>query len=90
MRYIRFINTILKLYPHRCIITETTNGGVKAMYSKNLDLKTEAKAAGVYLWQIADKLGMRDNEFSRKLRKELSAEKKAEIRAIIKELSEVK
>ena len=60
------------------------------MYSKNLDLKTEAKAAGVYLWQIADKLGMRDNEFIRKLRKELSAEKKAEIRAIIKELSEVK
>ena len=60
------------------------------MYSKNLDLKTEAKAAGVYLWQIADKLGMRDNEFSRKLRKELSAEKKAEIRSIIKELSEVK
>ena len=60
------------------------------MYSKNLDLKTEAKAAGVYLWQIADKLGMRDNEFSRKLRKELSVEKKAEIRAIIKELSEVK
>lgn len=60
------------------------------MYSKNLDLKTEAKAAGVYLWQIAERLGFTDSYFSRKLRKELPAEKKAEIRAIIKELSEVK
>ncbi len=52
----------------------------------NLDIKSEAMNAGVKLWQIADKLGITDSHFSRKLRKELSDEEKAEIRAIILEL----
>ena len=46
---------------------------------KNLDIRTEAKNAGVKLWQIADELGMTDGSFSRKLRKELNPEEKAKI-----------
>ncbi len=53
---------------------------------KNLDIRTEAKNAGVKLWQIADELGMTDGNFSRKLRKELNPEEKAKIKSIIAEL----
>lgn len=53
---------------------------------KNQDIRNEVAASGLKLWQIADKLGMTDGNFSRRLRKELSDEKKAEIRAIIEEL----
>lgn len=55
----------------------------------NIDIKTEAMNAGVKLWQIADKLGITDSSLSRKLRKELSSEEKAKIRAIIAELKGV-
>lgn len=54
---------------------------------KNLDIRQEAKTAKVNLWQIAEQLGIVDSTFSRKLRKELSVEEKAKIRAIISELS---
>ena len=56
---------------------------------KNVDIKTEAMNAGVRLWQIADKLGINDSSLSRKLRKELSSEEKAKIRAIIADLKGV-
>lgn len=56
---------------------------------KNLDIRTESANAGVKLWQIAERLGMTDGNFSRKLRKELSSEEKAKIRAIITELKGV-
>jgi len=52
----------------------------------NQDIKLEAAGAGVKLWQIADKLGIMDTNFSRKLRKELSTEEKERIRQIIAEL----
>ena len=52
----------------------------------NQDIRNEAKKAGVKLWQIAEKLGMNDGNFSRKLRNELNAEEKSRIRAIIAEL----
>ncbi|MEE1492543.1 MAG: hypothetical protein UGF45_11190 [Massilioclostridium sp.] len=52
----------------------------------NNDIRTEAKAAKVKLWQIADALGLQDSCFSRKLRKELSPEEKTKIRQIISEL----
>ncbi len=55
---------------------------------KNQDLRTEVKEAGLKLWQIAEKLGVNDGNFSRILRHELSAEKKAEIRVIIEELKQ--
>ena len=54
---------------------------------KNEDIRQEAMEANVRLWQIADKLGVNDCNFSRKLRKELSVEEKAKIRTIISELS---
>lgn len=54
---------------------------------KNQDVRRAAQAAGVKLWQIADRLGITDASFSRMLRKELSDEKKAEIFGIIEKLS---
>ena len=53
---------------------------------KNQDIRTEVKGAGLFLWQIADKIGITDGNFSRLLRKELPDEKKARIRAAISEL----
>jgi|GEM_PF-460688 len=54
---------------------------------KNQEIREAAKAKNIYLWQIAEKLGMQDSAFSRKLRRELSAAEKAKILAIIDELS---
>lgn len=53
---------------------------------KNTDIRNEAKNAGVKLWQIAEMLGITDSHFSRKLRKELSAEEKAKIFDMIREI----
>lgn len=52
----------------------------------NQDIRKEAKASGVRLWQIAEKLGINDGNFSRLLRHELSTDKKSEIYSIIAEL----
>jgi hypothetical protein len=54
----------------------------------NQDIRREASEAGVKLWQIAEALGMNDGNFSRRLRRELPDEEKAQIRAIISKLSE--
>lgn len=54
----------------------------------NMDIRSEVTAAGLYLWQIAEALGIADFNFSRKLRHELSAEDKARIRSIIAEIKE--
>ncbi len=51
-------------------------------------IKSVASAAGVRLWQIADKLKMNDGNFSRKLRKELPVAEQERILAIINELKE--
>lgn len=53
----------------------------------NIEIRQEAAGAGVKLWQIADKLGITDSYFSRKLRKEFTNEEKEKIRAIIAELA---
>lgn len=52
----------------------------------NNDIKTQAKKSGVYLWQIADKLGIADTRFSVKLRRELPPKEKEKIFRIIDEL----
>lgn len=52
----------------------------------NQDIKKAAKIAGVKLWQIADKLGIADFTFSRKLRYELPQDEKERILSIIEEL----
>ena len=52
----------------------------------NVEIRRAAGAAGVKLWQIAEQMGLSDSSFSRKLRKELSREQKADIIFIIKQL----
>lgn len=54
---------------------------------ENLEIREKAKNSGVHLWQIADKLGINDGNFSRKLRKELSQQDRDRILLIIDELS---
>lgn len=53
----------------------------------NQDIRRTAAGAGVKLWQIAEALGIADCSLSRKLRRELPAEEKAKIFAIIDRLS---
>lgn len=53
----------------------------------NLDIRAAAKSAGVMLWEIADKLGITDNNFSRKLRHELPQAEKERIFSIIEEIA---
>lgn len=54
---------------------------------RNQDIREYANKRNVRLWQIASKLGINDGNFSRKLRFELTDEKKNEIRLIIDDLS---
>ena len=56
---------------------------------KNADIREAATTRGVKLWQIAEALGITDGNFSRKLRKELSAEEKCRIMEIINRLAQV-
>lgn len=52
----------------------------------NNDIKSQAKISGVYLWQVAQRLGITDSTLSRKLRRELPTEEKERIFNIIDEL----
>lgn len=52
----------------------------------NEDIREYAEKHNVRLWQIANALHINDGNFSRKLRTELTEDKKAEIKAIIDEL----
>ena len=54
---------------------------------KNQDIRAEVKNSGLFLWHIAEEMNISDNYMSRLLRKELSEEKKKEIRSIIKRLT---
>lgn len=56
------------------------------MRKTNIDVEVAIVRTGVKKYQIAEKLGINDGNFSRRLRKELSAEEKAKIFKIIKEL----
>ena len=53
----------------------------------NKDIREYAEKHNVKLWQIANSLHINDGNFSRKLRFELSEDKKQEIRKIIDELA---
>ena len=53
----------------------------------NKEIREAAKQASVCLWQIAERLGMNDGNFSRKLRRELSDCDRARIMEIIAELA---
>ena len=67
-------------------VVNVNNNFRKGDKMKNTDIRTEASNSGVKLWQIAEKLGINDGNFSRKLRKELNPEEKAKIKSIIAEL----
>ncbi len=54
----------------------------------NDDIRQAAQSAGVRLWQIAEKLGLSDGNFSRRLRRELPDKEKAKIMGIIEQLKE--
>lgn len=56
----------------------------------NKDIREAAKQAGVCLWQIAERLGMNDGNFSRKLRREFTQEEREKIMGIIAELEREK
>lgn len=53
----------------------------------NLDIRAKVKGAGVKLWEIADKLGITDSHFSRKLRHELPQAEKDRIFSIVEEIA---
>ena len=54
---------------------------------RNNDVRQAAKAAGVSLWKIAERLGVSCSWFSCMLRKELSPDMKDKIFSIIRELA---
>lgn len=54
----------------------------------NEEIREAAKAARVYLWQVAAAYGINDGNFSRKLRRELAKEEKEKILAIIDKLAQ--
>lgn len=58
------------------------------MTGRNEDLKQLAKSKGVLLWKVAEQLNLTDGNFSRLLRKDLTEDKKEQIRNIIFGLSE--
>ena len=53
----------------------------------NGDIRAAAKSAGVCLWQIAERIGINDGNFSRKLRRELPDQEKQDILQIIRDLA---
>lgn len=56
----------------------------------NKQIRNAAKEAGICLWQVAEKLGINDGNFSRKLRCELPSAEREKILDIIRELSHEK
>lgn len=53
----------------------------------NAKIRKAAKNAGVCLWQIAERIGVNDGNFSRKLRRELPPEEQEKIMGIINDLA---
>lgn len=53
----------------------------------NHELKVYAFEKGVKLWQVAEKFGIYDSNFSRKLRKELSEEDKKRFKQYVDEIA---
>lgn len=58
------------------------------MKKNNLEIREAITNNKLRYWQVADKLGINDGNFSRLLRKELTNDKKAIIFKIISDLKE--
>ena len=54
---------------------------------ENVKIRDAAKQAGVHLWEIAERFGCNDGNFSRKLRRELPEDEQRRILGIIAELA---
>lgn len=57
---------------------------------KNKKIREAAAAAGVRLWEIAERYGVNDGNFSRKLRRELPDDERERILSIIEEIAKEK
>lgn len=56
------------------------------MRQANVDVRQRIKAAGLRQWQVADRYGVLEQNFTKLLRKELPEQVKARIFKIIEEL----
>lgn len=56
------------------------------MTRANEDIRRAMGANGLKQWEVAEAMGMRDENFSRKLRKELSVAEKEKILSVIENL----
>lgn len=54
---------------------------------RNVEIKQRAKEKGVKLWQLAERLGITDSTFSRRLRHELSEDEFMRVCTLIDELA---
>lgn len=52
----------------------------------NLDVREQAKKAGVYLWEIAAALGVSEPTFNRRMRVEMPGIEKEQVKKIISRL----
>lgn len=68
------------------VVNKYQRKGAEILKIANNDIKTQARKSGIYLWQVAQRLGITDSTFSRKLRRELPQEEKEKIFDIIEEL----
>lgn len=58
------------------------------MNQANVDIKALAKSKGIYMWQIAERYGLHEGNFSRLLRHPLSASDRDKIISIINKLAD--
>ena len=56
------------------------------MVQANADVREKVKFSGLKFWQVADRYGLTDGNFSKKLRKELPENEKHKIFLIIEDL----
>lgn len=59
----------------------------EVIFLTKTEIKQLAKNAGVYMWQIAEKLGITDSTFSRKLRRPLSETDTKKVLAALQQLT---
>ncbi|MPM18642.1 hypothetical protein SDC9_65055 [bioreactor metagenome] len=57
------------------------------MCKENAIIRETAKKSGVHLWQVAEKLGLAESTFIRRLRHELPAEEQRKVLNAIAEIS---
>lgn len=53
----------------------------------NAEIRTAAKDKGVRLWEVAERYGLSEGNFSRKMRRELNSGEKAKLLSIIDDLA---